>query len=99
MKISDIQQMVAAHYGITQQAMVGVGRMRVITRPRQVAMWISRRALNRSLPEIGRQFRRDQSTVGHAIELIDILMARDPAFAHEVNIMLDAARPALVAEA
>ena len=51
--------------------MTSARRAREVARPRQVAMYLSKRLTPRSLPEIGRRFGgRDHTTVIHAIKRI-----------------------------
>ena len=53
-------------------------RARAVARPRQVAMYLAKAMTPKSLPEIGRRFRRDHTTVIHAIRQITKLRATDP---------------------
>ena len=49
-------------------------RIRSFARPRQVAMYLSKKLTTRSLPEIGRKFGgRDHTTVIHAVKKIEQL--------------------------
>ena len=53
-------------------------RQRSILYPRQVAMFLSRRLTDASLPEIGRAFGgRDHTTVMHAVEKIEHEITQD----------------------
>jgi chromosomal replication initiator protein len=61
---------------------------RAVARPRQVAMYLAKHLTQRSLPEIGRKFgNRDHTTVIHAVERVTKLMAEDPAFAEDVELL------------
>ena len=65
--IKDIQIIVAAEYGLTMQEMLGVRRAKQFAEPRMIAMWLAYEVLpNKSLPQIGRAFKRDHTTVMHA---------------------------------
>lgn len=80
-RIADIQARVCAFYHVPLIEMVSARRSREIARPRQVAMYLSRRHTVRSLPEIGRQFgKRDHTTVIHACRAIETLRRVDPQF-------------------
>ncbi len=49
-----------------------------LARPRQVAMYLSKKMTTRSLPEIGRRFaNRDHTTVIHAVKTITKLSESD----------------------
>lgn len=76
--VAEIQQRVARQFRIPLLEMKSGRRRRDIVRPRQVAMYLSRRFTPRSLPEIGRYFGgRDHTTVIHAIKTIQRLRAED----------------------
>src|SRR5579863_2580079 len=54
--IEDIQKKVADHFAIKVSDMHSARRSRAVARPRQVAMFLSKRLTTKSLPEIGRRF-------------------------------------------
>jgi chromosomal replication initiator protein len=63
-------------------------RARRVARPRQVAMYLSRKLTTRSLPEIGRRFGgRDHTTVLHACRRIEALIGEDALFRQEVDFL------------
>lgn len=63
-------------------------RARNVARPRQVAMYLAKQLTARSLPEIGRKFGgRDHTTVMHAVKKVDELIAEDPSFAQDVEVL------------
>ena len=58
--------------------------------PRQIAMFLANDLTDLSLPEIGREFNRDHSTVVHARDTVKEKISTDPFFAAEINqIILD----------
>ena len=64
--IENIQKTVAEYYKIRSSDMLSNRRSRSITRPRQLAMALSKELTNHSLPEIGDAFGgRDHTTVLH----------------------------------
>ena len=83
--IDAIQKKISEYYKISTRDMTSKRRAREIARPRQVAMYISKELTSRSLPEIGRRFDRDHSTVIHAIKTVRTLMNQDHAFRDEVT--------------
>jgi chromosomal replication initiator protein len=86
--IRQIQQRVASFYGLPVLEMVSARRARVVARPRQVAMYLSRELTPQSLPEIGRRFgNRDHTTVIHAIRQIEALSLFDPDLADDVRFL------------
>ena len=58
--------------------MLSQRRSRPLARPRQIAMYLSKKLTTRSLPEIGRRFaNRDHTTVIHAVKTIGRLIEKD----------------------
>ncbi len=67
-----IQEIVANHYNIRLEDMQGSKKPKSIAYPRQIAMYLSRKLLDISLPKIGEHFGgRDHTTVIHAITKIE----------------------------
>lgn len=87
--IEDIQKQVAAHYNIKMSDMHSARRSRVVARPRQVAMYLSKKLTSKSLPEIGRRFGgKDHTTVMHAVKRIDELMVADGEFRQDLELLM-----------
>jgi chromosomal replication initiator protein len=87
-RIEDIQRIVARHYNVSRQELVSNRRTRVIVKPRQVAMYLSKMLTPRSFPEIGRRFGgRDHTTVLHAVRKIEELIGADTKLGHEVELL------------
>lgn len=66
-----ILQAVANYYSIPVEQIVGSRRSKDTVQPRQVAMYLVRELTNYSLPEIGKVFSRDHTTVLHSINKIE----------------------------
>ncbi|WP_165857179.1 chromosomal replication initiator protein DnaA [Marinobacter sp. JSM 1782161] len=76
--IDNIQRTVAEYYKIKVADLLSKRRTRSVTRPRQVAMSLSKELTNHSLPEIGDAFGgRDHTTVLHACKKIVELQETD----------------------
>jgi len=76
--IENIQKTVAEYYKIKKADLLSKRRTRTVTRPRQVAMCLSKEITNHSLPEIGEAFGgRDHTTVLHACKKIKELRQSD----------------------
>jgi chromosomal replication initiator protein len=87
-RIEDIQRIVARHYNVSRQELVSNRRTRVIVKPRQVAMYLSKTMTPRSFPEIGRRFGgRDHTTVLHAVRKIEELISSDQKLSHEIELL------------
>ena len=86
--IEDIQKKTAEFYKLEVKDFHSPQRARRVARPRQVAMYLSRKLTTRSLPEIGRRFGgRDHTTVLHACRRIEALVLEDPLFRQEVDFL------------
>ncbi|WP_246200315.1 chromosomal replication initiator protein DnaA [Shinella kummerowiae] len=87
-RIEDIQRVVAKHYNVSRQELVSNRRTRVIVKPRQIAMYLSKTLTPRSFPEIGRRFGgRDHTTVLHAVRKIEDLISGDTKLSHEIELL------------
>lgn len=76
--VDNIQKTVADYYRIKLAEMLSKKRTRNLTRPRQIAMALSREMTNMSLPEIGQAFGgKDHSTVIHACKAVESLRSED----------------------
>ena len=76
--IESIKKLVASHFNIRVSDLDSKSRARNITRPRQMAMALSKELTNHSLPEIGDKFGgRDHTTVLHACRKIRELLQSD----------------------
>jgi chromosomal replication initiator protein len=86
--IEDIQRKTAEFYKLDVKDFHSPQRARRVARPRQVAMYLSRKLTTRSLPEIGRRFGgRDHTTVLHACRRIEALIVEDAMFRQEVDFL------------
>ena len=86
--IEEIIRKVAEHYNLRMTDLISARRARVVARPRQIAMFLSKSLTSKSLPEIGRKFGgRDHTTVIHAVKKIEELKLVDVQVADEVEIL------------
>lgn len=84
----DVQRVVADHYGLTVEDLIGQRRFVKITWPRQIAIWL----VNQELPlkstlEIARAFNRDPTTAIHAIRKITRRLESDVELAEAIDAM------------
>ncbi|OOF86998.1 chromosomal replication initiator protein DnaA [Rodentibacter ratti] len=75
--IDNIQKTVAEYYRIKVSDLKSKSRQRSVTRPRQIAMALAKELTNRSLPEIGRAFDRDHTTVLNACREVPKFREKD----------------------
>lgn len=83
--IDEIQRKVAERYNIRVAEMTSKRRDRSVARPRQIAMFLAKELTTKSLPDIGRAFDRDHTTVIHAVKAIESLREKDSAFREETD--------------
>ena len=86
--IDEIQKKVSSYYNIKLDDLISSRRIRTFARPRQVAMYLSKKLTTRSLPEIGRKFGgRDHTTVMHAVKKIEELKLSDVNFNEDLELL------------
>ena len=80
-----IMAQTAAYFGLTLDDLRGTSRSRVLVNARQIAMYLCRELTSLSLPDIGREFSKDHTTVIHANKKIAGLMAERRAIYNTVT--------------
>ena len=84
--VDKIQNIVSNYFNISLSEMLSQRRSRPLARPRQIAMYLSKKMTTRSLPEIGRRFaNRDHTTVIHAVKTISRLAEQDDEMKKNIN--------------
>ncbi len=84
--INRVQEVVARRWGVTPEGLRSKARIKTLTVPRQIAMYLARELLQMQLVEIGHAFGgRDHSTVIHSVDKVHRQMQRDRAFRERVE--------------
>jgi chromosomal replication initiator protein len=84
--IDRVQDIVARRWGVTPEGLRSKARIKSLTVPRQIAMYLARELLQMQLVEIGLAFGgRDHSTVIHSVEKVQKQLQRDRAFRERVE--------------
>lgn len=65
---------VAKYYSISKDKLSAANRSQEVVLPRQIGMYLVRQLTNYSLPEIGKVFSKDHTTVLHSIKKIETLL-------------------------
>jgi chromosomal replication initiator protein len=88
--IDNIKKTVAVYFKIRVADLLSASRRRAITRPRQMAMALSKELTDHSLPEIGDAFggRDHHTTVMHACRKIAQLRSDDPRVEEDFTNLL-----------
>ncbi len=85
--VTEIIDAVARFHGIRSAEITGPKRTRHLTRPRHIAMYLSRNHTSLSFPELGREFGRDHSTVQHGYRKVKREMTTDPDLSTKVRLL------------
>lgn len=81
-----VQQVVGERYNVKLEDFPAKKRTKSIAFPRQIAMYLTRKLTDLSLPKIGDEFGgRDHTTVIHAYDKVSKMMAEDTTFNREVE--------------
>ncbi|MFT8351456.1 chromosomal replication initiator protein DnaA [Clostridium saccharoperbutylacetonicum] len=81
-----IQDIVSSYFNLRVEDLKSQRRTRNVAYPRQIAMYLSRKLTDMSLPKIGEEFGgRDHTTVIHAYEKISGNLKTDDSLQHTVN--------------
>lgn len=63
---------------LTREILESPQRRRSVARPRQIAYYLARQITPLSLPQIGRRFNRDHSTILHGVRRVAALVESNP---------------------
>jgi len=74
---ADIRRVVTDFFGVTEDDLDHYGRSGRTPRIRQIAFHLCRKHTTQSLPELGRAFQRDHSTILHGARRIEALRKTD----------------------
>jgi chromosomal replication initiator protein len=84
--IHRVQEVVARRWGVTPEGLRSKARIKTLTVPRQIAMYLARELLQMQLVEIGQAFGgRDHSTVIHSVDKVQRQMSRDRQFREKIE--------------
>lgn len=87
--IQEVQVAVAKAFGFAPLRLVGKQRSNVLVLARHVAMYLCRKTTGRTLVEIGKEFRRDHSTVTYGIRRVAAARKRDLGLNKLLERLLD----------
>lgn len=88
--VENIFKVVSNEFGIPRDALRSQKRNRIITEPRQVAMYLCQRMTNLSTTEIAHKFdRKDHTTVLHARKKVTRRLENDLDFDLKINSIID----------
>jgi chromosomal replication initiator protein len=82
-----IGELISREFKVSYKDLQSRSRKKVITFPRQVAMYLGRKHTKESLGDIGKVFNRNHATVLHAVKVISELCRRDTSIRRQVEIL------------
>jgi len=85
--LDTIKQLVCKYYKVTIKDLTSRSRRQAIVRPRQVAMYLSRRYTDHSLQTIGRSFNRYHATTLHALKAVEKGVKENTTFQRHVEFL------------
>lgn len=87
--LDSIKQLVCKYYNVTLTDLTSRSRRQAIVRPRQVAMYLSRRYTDHSLQVISRSFNRYHATALHALKVVEKGVKENGPFQKHVEFLSD----------
>jgi len=75
-------------YDVSRSELTGKSRVKNVAQARHIAIYLVRTITEMSLPNIGKMFNRDHSTVISSIDSIEKKIASSPAFEIEINDLI-----------
>jgi chromosomal replication initiator protein len=85
--VSAIKKLVCRHARISEEDLISRSRKQTIVRPRQIAIYLSRKYTDQSLQAIGRSFNRYHATALHAIACVERAMKQDSRMRRYVDFL------------
>jgi chromosomal replication initiator protein len=86
---SMICDLVSTQFNVSVKDLQSKSRKRIVTVPRQIAMYLSRKFTEESLADIGKAFNRDHSTVLHSIKVVSNKLVSDTSVNAQLEILSD----------
>ncbi|MDP2644821.1 MAG: chromosomal replication initiator protein DnaA [Desulfobacterales bacterium] len=84
-----IKKLIVKYYKLADSDMVSNSRKQVVVRPRQIAMYLTRKYTDLSLQAIGRSFNRYHATAMHAIGLVEKELRLKGSIQKQVEYLCD----------
>lgn len=88
--IEEIQRIVSEYYKIRVTDLKSTSRAKPIVVPRQIAMYLIKKFLDKSLVDIGKAFGgKDHTTVINSLEKVENLQNQDPQFKNDIDELVN----------
>jgi len=86
--IDAIKKLVCKHYRITVKDIVSRSRKQAVVRPRQIAIYLSRRYTDQPLQAIGKSFNRYHATALHSINTVERELKQEGPIRQQVKFLV-----------
>ena len=88
--IEEIMRIVSEYFKVRISDLKSSSRAKPIVVPRQIAMYLIKRFLDKSLVEIGKTFGgRDHTTVISSLEKVESLQSKDPQYKNDIDELIN----------
>ena len=87
--VESIKKMVCRHYSISEKDVISRSRKQCFTRPRQIAIYLSRKYTDSPLQTIGKSFNRYHATALHAINSVEKEIKENTDFKKQINFLCE----------
>ncbi|HUU03212.1 MAG TPA: chromosomal replication initiator protein DnaA [Myxococcota bacterium] len=85
LSVEDVLKVVAGLFNVKVSDLKGSKRLRSISRPRQIAMYVCRTYLDATYPEIGNHLNKDHSTAISAVRNVEKMIVSDPSIREAIE--------------
>jgi chromosomal replication initiator protein len=85
--IDSIKALVCRQYGISEKDICSKSRKQEITRPRQIAMYLTRKYTDSPLQTIGQSYNRYHATVLHAVNTIELEIKGNSVVKQQIELL------------
>jgi chromosomal replication initiator protein len=85
LKIEDIQLLSGKFYQVSVEELLGKSRKKKVVKARNLAIYLCRHYLQKTLKELARSFRRTHSTILHSLDCVERDLKISPKFAAELE--------------
>ena len=85
--IDVIKKVVSNEFGITVKDMISKSRKQAVVRPRQLAIFLSRRHTSQTIQSIGKNFNRYHATVIHSINSVEKELKKKGEIKKQLDIL------------
>jgi len=82
-----IGELISREFNVSYKDLQSRSRKKIITFPRQVAMYLGRKHTEESLDQIGKIFNRNHATVLHSVKVVSELCRCDTSVRRQVDIL------------